>query len=537
VRLRYQNRATVLAVASVGSFLLDETPGLVPANDTEGEPAAAKVPQLKWINVANEGEYRGHGQGEFALTPEVMQQLVDNLHASPKFKLGEVTVDGQTSQLGCKRVVQYDYEHASEMAPWEGTIPEKGAPAIGWVWDLELRKDADGRLQLWALSWLGDQIRGQIAKGEYDSVSIAWNPNGKHWVTGEPIGAVLTSIAFTNHPFLQDLESLAAREIRLSRRAGAGGGTGGGRAAGQPPTRSVQPRARSVEAPADTSTPPRERASASMTPENRKRLCSMFGLMDQADDAVIIRAAENANSSGGSLAAVLAALGFQGDVGEALKGVASLKEMEKQLQSALAELQSLNAGDAAADEAQVDPDVAAAMTSRGLVNPQGMVDPLLHSAFKAHRGECIRTELAKCTDKSSVGDKRAARERGRQTFLQSCGVVTDPRTAHLNRTFVAGPGAAGPATQYPVTNLVAFGGVPQTPGVMPGAQPMQLRAPGMQPLPTIDWSAYSGNMTQRIMGYLASQDPAFEQLDLGSRIKRASDWRRQNGHLLPQAAA
>jgi hypothetical protein len=162
-----------------------------------------------------------------------------------------------------------------------------------------------------------------------------------------------------------------------------------------------------------------------------------------------------------------------------------------------------------------------------------MVDPLLHSAFKAHRAECIRTELGKLTDKSSVGDKRAARERGRQSFLQSCGVVTDPRTAHLNRTFVAGPGAAGPATQFPIQNLVALGGVPSH---GPG-QPLQLRAPGIGPLPTIDWSAYTGNMTQRIMGYLASQDAGFEKLDLGTRIKRASDWRRQNGHLLPQAAA
>ena len=534
-RRLYQNRGTHLAVATIGSHRLDATPGLVPASPANDTEPPVEVPELKWINVANQGEYLGHSQGEFSLTPQVLQQLVDNFHASPKFKLGQVKIDGQTRELGVGRVVQYDYEHASEMAPWEGTIPTTGAPAIGWVHDLELRKGAGGRLQLWALSWLGKQIRKQIAAGEYDSVSIAWNPNGKHWVTGEPIGAVLTSVAFTNHPFLQDLESLAARELRLSRRASAAGGPRSG-AAGQPSSRSVQPRARTVEAPSVGSSPS-ERPS--MKPENRALLCRHYGLIEQADDAVIIRAAENASTSGGKLSAVLAALGMA-DAEAALKAIPGIMGAMAELDAIRSELASILQGDAAADAGVADADVAAAMSARGLVNPQGQVDAILFGAFKAAREAAVQTEIGKLAKGAKVGEHRAARERGRQAFLAACGVDTntDPRTAHLTRTLTSGPGVAGPSTQYANPQLLPVGASP-LPGAPPGPQPIQLRAPGAQPGPVagIDWTAYHGNWTQRIMGYLASQDSTFSELDIGTRIQRASAWRKANAHLMPAEAA
>lgn len=509
----YLTKGTLFGVASrLGAVPID-----VPSNDVE-------IPQVKWINVANEGEYLGHHQGGFELTREIMAQLVANLRRSPKFKLGSVTLpDGSTVNAGSEDVVQYDYEHASEMAPYEGSIPMSGAPAQGWVWDLEIRQDARGRAQLWALSWLGDQIRGQIRRREYKWVSIAWNPNGVHWQTAEPIGPVLTSIAFTNHPFLQDLADLAAR---------ASNGT-----AGQAQRSRLPSRARAVEAYSASTRPNSNPGSSTMDP-TRTRLCAIFRIQAQADDDSIIRAAENASTSGGTLAAVLAAFGVT-DPQALMDASKELPTVRQKLVDALAELDSLGRADAVADEAVAQTDVAAALSARGWVR-NGFADPTMINALAAHRGAMIATELASLPKgRDALGDRRQARDRGRQAFLASYGVNQNPATQHLTQTFVAGPGAQGGSAQFPAplpapgapVQFSQPGGMVAVPGATPQRQPLQLvggGAPaGTAALEPVDLSLFSGrNVTERVMTYLTSVDPSFGKLERGSQVKRAGEWRR-----------
>lgn len=515
-RCSYVNRGTHFAVALLGSVALP-----IPSNDNAD---AAPTPQLKWINVANEGQYLGHHQGGFKLDATVMQQLVDNLHQHPQYELGDIELDGKAAKGGVNDVVQFDYEHASEMAPWEGTIPVNGAPAIGWVRDLELRKDGQGRLQLWALAWLGEQIRGQIDRREYKWVSIAWNPAGVHWQSGKPIGAVLTSIAFTNHPFLQDLESIAAAS----------------RMAGQPSRSGVQPKAPSAEAHAPTGSTSRSRERAPM--ELRTRLCTLYSLQSEANDDSIIRAAENAATVGGNLAALLQALGVQ-NAEAALAAVPELTAARQRLVDALAELDGLATADATADQTVAQTDVAAALSARGLVR-NGFADPNLISALSAQRAATIAAEIGKLpkreltvggkkiTAEPSVGDQRLARERGRQAFLASYGVNTNPATQHLSQTFVAGPGAAGPGVQYPAPGaaLPVQLSNPALPMPADARPPLQLPNGGAQPVvqQPINLSAYGGrNTTERVISYLASQDASFDKLSWGEKVTRAAAWRRQ----------
>jgi hypothetical protein len=518
----YLTKGTLFGARSrLGAVALE-----VPANDVE-------IPQVKWINVANEGEYLGHHQGGFELTPENMAQLVTNLRASPKYKPGPVTLpDGSSVTAGSEDVVQYDYEHASEMAPWEGSIPQSGAPAMGWVWDLEIRKDASGRAQLWALSWLGDQIRGQIQRREYKWVSIAWNPNGVHWQSGEPIGALLTSIAFTNHPFLQDLADLAAR---------AGSGTAGQRWRTRLPSR-----AHASEAYAASTRPNSHPGSSTM---DRTRLCAIFRIQAQADDDSIIRAAENAATNGGSLAAVLAALGVD-NADAALAAVPALAGARQQLVDALAELDSLARADATADEAVAQTDVAAALSARGWVR-NGFADPLMINALSAQRAVMVDTEIRNLPVRkvtlgskvvelpATVGERRQARERGRQAFLAAYGVNQNPATQHLTQTFVAGPGGQGGSLQFPAPVPVPGvqfsqpGGMVQVPGLPAGAPqraPLQLvggGGPQVPQLEQVDLSQFSGrNVTERVMTYLSSVDNGFGKLDRGQQVSRASAWRK-----------
>ena len=157
-----------------------------------------------WIQVAREGKWEGHPSGRVIdFTPARFSQIIANFHAHPWYTPGK---DG----VGSKRVVPYDYDHASEMMPTEGSIPMSGAPAPAWALELELRKGEDGKQELWAFTELSDQVREQIREGGYISTSVAVWPNHKDPVSGKPIGAVLTSIAFTNKPFIQGMAPIAA---------------------------------------------------------------------------------------------------------------------------------------------------------------------------------------------------------------------------------------------------------------------------------------------------------------------------------------
>lgn len=507
----------------------DGAPAAPPAGAPAGPPGRKPTPEFRWIHVANEGTYKGHSQGEFSLTGETFAQMLRNLREDPKygdpaFSVGPVTLEGKPYDgPSTSRIVQFDYEHASEMAPFEGEIPTKGAPAIGWVLDLDVRKAADGRAQLWALAKLGSQIRKQIDDDEYNSVSIAWNPQGVHPVSGQPIGAVLTSVAFTNHPFIRDLLPLAAAN----------------RAAGLAPAGSVQSRAQSSEAHAGASS----NLGASMTAptsELRTALCRLYALTPEASDGAVIRAAENAATASNDLAGLLKSLGLPA-AADALGALPELMAARGKLTELLAQFDALMRADATADAEVETQDVAAAFSARRFTD-----GALVHS-LAAHRAHLVQTEIGKLAeaDRKDVAKVRAARATARVAFLTHYGVPTNPAHMHLTSTFIAGPSAHG-STQYaPPGPVVApwpapgqFHTPPPAPFPQQG-QPLQLsQHPQQQPAAAVDLSQFDGrNTTERIMSYLTSVDATFGKLEHGAKVQRASAWRRANAHLIVGAAA
>lgn len=205
--LRRNDTTAPLVARAMGVVLRLADEAAEPAN-AEGE-AKPEIPKRKWIHVATEGSYAGHGDGEFTLDAAVFKAFVDRLHADPQFKAGD---DG----IGTQPVVPFDYEHVSEMDPREGSVPSTGAPAPAWVLDLKV-EEIDGKANLFAYAELGETIRQQMAANEYRFVSIAFALETADPVSGEAAGPKLTSIAFTNHPFLRDLAPVAASSKRRLR--------------------------------------------------------------------------------------------------------------------------------------------------------------------------------------------------------------------------------------------------------------------------------------------------------------------------------
>jgi hypothetical protein len=162
--------------------------------------AEGETGKLTWIMSAYEGEFRGY-RFPMKLTRATFDSFVKNLRRDPQFKAG-------TDGYGAQPVVRMDYEHASAMPPYEGSIPSSGVPAPGWICDAEVRVGKGGRSEFWTLCQLGDQLREQIQANEMRFVSIDAPLKNKDPVTGEDIGPKLDALAVTNSPFLRDLEPM-----------------------------------------------------------------------------------------------------------------------------------------------------------------------------------------------------------------------------------------------------------------------------------------------------------------------------------------
>jgi len=388
-----------------------------PANDQGG--TQAEVPEYRWIHCCNEGDYRGHHQGQFEMTRQVFEAFVANFRASPQYQAGELELGSARYSGGVKPVIQFDYEHSSEMPPWEGTIPTQGAPAPGWVLDVELREGADGKAQLWAFAWLGPQIRAQIASRAYLWVSIAFTLEGVHWITGDPIGPCLTSIAFTNHPYMQDLTPLAAAN----------------RATSQPPRGAVRSGSESPEAPGGNrgST----RTGATMDDKLRERICRALKIRLAATDDEVGGAVEEAATSGGDLGAVLEALGVTLTT-DALKVIPQMREALAKIEGVAKQLRDLLVSEQTADAGAAAADVGAAMRAQKLTGDGAS------KAFTAYRSHLIDVELRKVTkpgEELTVLQWRNAVTAGRKAFLAEYG-ADDPALQHLPQTVVAGPDGA-----------------------------------------------------------------------------------------------
>ncbi len=165
-----------------------------------------------WIQAATEGTYKGHpANPKIELSKELFDEVIANFRANPSYRAGE---DG----VGTKAVVRLDYEHLSEMSPLDIVgAAGAGIPAPGFVMELEQRDGSgpnEGAIELWALVEPTEQLWSQIQNGEYKWTSVAIDPKGKDRVTGKVIGAVLTSLAITNNPFILGMEEMSTDSVR-----------------------------------------------------------------------------------------------------------------------------------------------------------------------------------------------------------------------------------------------------------------------------------------------------------------------------------
>jgi len=156
------------------------------------EATAAPV----WVQVTQEIDAKGYGGGPFRFTSETFGQIVRNFRAHPSY------VNGQSD------VIAWDFHHASDMSPAD--VATSGAPAQGWVQDLDIRPGADGKAQLWAKTrWL-EPARSYVKNWQYKWASVVVLFDARDPVTNQNVGAVLTSVALTNQPFVEGMAPLIA---------------------------------------------------------------------------------------------------------------------------------------------------------------------------------------------------------------------------------------------------------------------------------------------------------------------------------------
>lgn len=160
-------------------------PEAMPIAFADGGEAA--VGHSTWNQIARLGEYLGHPRGAVKFTPAVFAEIVRNFAAHGN------------------REVPLDYEHTSERLPESAAV--SGVPAPGWVTRVEVRNGSE----LWALfKWVSADAVRYVRTGQYKYVSPAVNFHARDKASGKPVGAKLTSVALTNHPFLEGMKPLAA---------------------------------------------------------------------------------------------------------------------------------------------------------------------------------------------------------------------------------------------------------------------------------------------------------------------------------------
>lgn len=146
-----------------------------------------------FIQIARAGDFKGHPQGGFTMNGETFAGIVGNFERSSN------------------RRVPVDYEHATEMVSSPGVL-QHGAPAVGWVTQLEQRGDT-----LWAeVDWVDPTAVERIRAGQYAYCSPAIVFGAIDPESGEGIGAKLTSVALTNRPFLDGMAPITARDPRAA---------------------------------------------------------------------------------------------------------------------------------------------------------------------------------------------------------------------------------------------------------------------------------------------------------------------------------
>lgn len=160
------------------------------------DDALPEVGHTTWNQVAKYGEWRGHQAGPFRFDAVTFAQILANFRATEN-----------------KRI-PVDYEHLSEVLPENAA--QEGVPAVAWIVALEARGT-----QLWgAFEWVDAQAVGYVRDRKYLYLSPSVVFDATDRVTGDEIGARLTSAALTNHPFLDGMAPLVASDPSTTTRLG-----------------------------------------------------------------------------------------------------------------------------------------------------------------------------------------------------------------------------------------------------------------------------------------------------------------------------
>jgi len=196
-----KNRAPVALFtrpAVYGQAIALEPPP-APEPTTEG---GEMVQPLVWNQIGRIGAWKGHAAGAFELRLEDLDQIVGNFRRHPWYLAGP---DG----LGMREVIPFDFHHASER-PAE-VLARDGAPAQAWALELQVRAETAANVPgLYALTRYIPPMDSYAREGRYKSCSMVIWPHAHDPITDDDIGWYLSSIAFTNDPFIQGMEPIAA---------------------------------------------------------------------------------------------------------------------------------------------------------------------------------------------------------------------------------------------------------------------------------------------------------------------------------------
>ena len=141
------------------------------------------------VQVFRTGKFKHPLYGTFTITDDDLDQMMANFTTHRPKSPTELVVD---------------YEHMS-------TDGRQIAPAAGWVKGL-VRKDGE----LFAKVQWTARAADMIKAGEYRFISPEWHMHYKEKESGKDIGPTLLSMALTNRPFIEGMQSVVLNETMLA---------------------------------------------------------------------------------------------------------------------------------------------------------------------------------------------------------------------------------------------------------------------------------------------------------------------------------
>lgn len=436
--------------------------------------------EAKWVQVAVEGEFLGYGGPDhpgFEITRRTFEEVIANLRSHPSFHMGP---DG----FGDEGVIPWDFSHASEQRPTEGSMPMVGAPSQGWSSDAQIRNGASGKAELWMLTKFGEPARTYVLSGQYKWASVALAFESVDNVSGKPTGAVITSIALTNRPFIEGMAQLAAEKTHGAPPASPDNTVEAAKAAKENATMEIL----KVLAALLGVTATQEAITAELESLTglRDKLVSLFAMApSKATTTAILQFAVDSHKGAETLKALCGALSVA-DGNEAINSVSALQVAHAELEKLKPELLALQKVQEEAEKVEIAVDVDRALASNSAFDES--MRPMFELSRKADKEAFLAKYPAgaapAATASAQLTQSVAATTAGVQLAVQPTPVGAAAVTvdAHGNMQRPAAPVQAA---------------VPAATGVLGGQ--------------AVNLSMYPGiNDTQRMVAHLTATRPGFK---------------------------